>query len=559
MASRYSIATVFTANDKVSAPINKMRNRIDRTLRATRAGVERVDRSMSKLSSNIMGVAKTAFNIAAIGIGGIAASVTLFTREFSKIEDAEAAFTPLMGGAKRAKELVDALNETSASTPFQFENLADTANQLLPIMNGNIEKTIKTIRMLGDTSGGNAQKLDSITRGFTKAMLKGKVDLESLNMIGEAGVPIFQQLASVMGTEVNESFFKMISAGKVTTQQLTKAFEKMTSEGGIFFGGMEIASKTTSGLWSTLKDNISLTAAEIGSVLSPVVKDLLGNSISIAQKVRDWVKANKELISEKFLKFVESIKTTTKTLIDNIIALNEKNDILKSFTDAFESLVSVFSFLGKHGKTIAILTAAILGLNLALKAVSITLGIINVLATLNPFGLMVVGAVALIGVFTALFVWTDDIIKSFESMPNAIRLILTPLELLLKGIRFVKENIGSLGNNVLGFLGFGDDKKEQSSNPQTQMIRPSSKVVKDNIGSLGNNVLGFLGLGDNKKEQTSKPQTQMVSPSSRVAKNIQETRESSSAEITIRDDSGRAEVTKGTLSNNINMTRSGGF
>ena len=67
-------------------------------------------------------------------------------------------------------------------------------NEFVSQMIDDIENTIKTLRMLGDTAGGNAQKLDTITRGFTKSMLKGKVDLESLNMIAESGVPIFSEL-----------------------------------------------------------------------------------------------------------------------------------------------------------------------------------------------------------------------------------------------------------------------------------------------------------------------------------------------------------------------------
>ena len=171
------------------------------------------------------------------------------------IEDMKAAFTPLLGSVDRASELVDKLNETAATTPFQLENIASAAKQLLPALGGDMEKVLSTFRMLGDTSGGNAQKLESITRGYTKAMLTGKVGMESLNMIAEAGVPIYTELAESMGISVAE-MTALSSAGKITTTDLTNAFQRMTEEGGLFFDGMEIASQTFNGKISTLNDSV---------------------------------------------------------------------------------------------------------------------------------------------------------------------------------------------------------------------------------------------------------------------------------------------------------------
>lgn len=217
--------------------------------------------------------------------------------EARKLEDAEAAFTPLMGGATNARKLVDELNIAAAKTPFQFDAISKSAKQLLPVMNQDIEKTIDTFKMLGDTAGGNAQKLDSITRGFTKAMLKGKVDMESLNMIAEAGVPIFTEMASTMGYGKDQmsDFFKEISTGKVSTDIMVETFKKMTSEGGIFFEGMIIASKTTSGVFSTLADSISMTAAGIGQKFLPAIKEIALNIIKVSASILEWVKEGDNL------------------------------------------------------------------------------------------------------------------------------------------------------------------------------------------------------------------------------------------------------------------------
>lgn len=302
----FEIKTTFRGVDKLSRVVGRMQTRIARFSSVSSRALKKVDRVMSSVTRVMTKGLKYGAVATAAGIGLLTTAAWKLVGAFSKIEDAEAAFTPVLGGAARAKDMVAALNKTAATTPFQFETLSSAAKQLLPNMGGDIEKTIERIRMLGDTAGGNAQKMDSIVRGYNKALLKGKVDMESLNMIAEAGVPIFNTLGEVMNLN-QEKMFKTISKGKVQTSVLTAALQKMTSEGGIFFKGMEIASQTLTGKISTLKDNVGLTAAEFGSVLAPVLKDVVDELTGVAGRAREWVIANKDLIKSRFQEIVAKI------------------------------------------------------------------------------------------------------------------------------------------------------------------------------------------------------------------------------------------------------------
>jgi len=261
--------------------------------------------------------ARTFIGIASLGIGGLAFSIKKLMGSFSLVEDAEASFTPLLGSVNKAKELVGALNKTAASTPFQFENLSSVALQLLPSMNGNIKETISLTRMLGDTAGGNAQRLDSVTRGYNKALIKGKVDLEGLNIIAEAGVPIFQELGKQQGLS-GAKLFKAISAGKIKITDLTQTFQTMTSKGGLFYKGMEIASKTLTGQISTLRDNITLAAADAGSTLAPMLKGMVGNLTKMIQKNRPQIKKFFQELAKKIPGYIQNIIKFFKKLRDTV-------------------------------------------------------------------------------------------------------------------------------------------------------------------------------------------------------------------------------------------------
>ncbi|ETR68679.1 MAG: hypothetical protein OMM_04421 [Candidatus Magnetoglobus multicellularis str. Araruama] len=343
------VETRFTARDQ---SLNKVIKNNTRAMtlfgKRTEAAFNRASRSGRGFGDVMKGVLGAA--IVQRGIGLLKEGLIGVVNATRQIEDATASFTPLMGSAEKAAKLVARLNKEAATTPFQFEGIASVAKQLLPSMNGDIERTAETFRMLGDTAGGNIQKLESITRGFNKALLKGKPDMEALNMIAEAGVPIFQEMAKTMGVS-KAQLFEMSKQGKLTNAALEQTFKNMTAEGGIFYKGMEIASQTLSGKISTLKDTISITAGTLGQEFLPQMKQGIDKVIAITQATGDWLIENKELI------------------------------------------MKMFKFLGLLIK----FSPVIIGLIAAWKAYAAVQAIVNALAAANPIGLIIIAIGILIG------------------------------------------------------------------------------------------------------------------------------------------------------------------
>jgi len=458
MAGKFSIEAVFKAIDRVSAPVSRMQNRVGKFTRSAQRHFRSLNSSLDSFISNLKSAGVRVLGVATAAFTGLTAATLGFIKQASLIEDATAAFTPLLGGAEKAEQL--------------------------PVMQGDINNTIKTLRMLGDTAGGNAQKLDSITRGFTKAMLKGKVDMESLNMIAEAGVPIFTELAASMGTEVGADFFKMISAGEVATDDLIGAFDRMTRKGGVFFGGMEIASRTQSGLWSTLKDNVALTAAAIGQQILPISKQYTRQAIELAGNIREWVNANKELIGQR-------IQDTLSFITSN---LGNFLRIARGVLSVIAAIVAVSVTL----KTVMLASAV------ATKAWAIAMGVLkgvmfalNLAMSIGPVGTILL----LISLAALLITHWDEVVAAITA---GINFIAKPFEDIIGGITAVFK---------------------------------SAKAI--------------FGGGE----------SEIVTPQERVAKTTDERRETSTAELTIRDETGKAELTKSNNVKGIGLTlaESGAF
>ena len=357
MGASYSISTKFTAIDRFSAVTDKITSRLEKLRNKAENALQPLNR-----------IAKIGV---AAAVTGAALAVRKFVTEASKIEDAVAGFTPLVGSADKARKLINMMNIVAAKTPFEFEDISKTVGYVLPFMNGNLEDTIKLFSMLGDTAKGNSQKLESITRGYSKALGKGKVDMESLNMIGEAGVPIIAELAKMYGVSTAK-IFEMSSKGQIGIKDLNKVFQIMTSKGGIFFKGMEIASQTASGKISTLKDTINLTFAAIGEKMLPVIKEFTDRAIAAAEKIQKWAEANKELIQVKVREYAEGLMKVLSFLFNNF----EK--IIKVVKWA----VIVFTSLWTITKLLTIAQAAATG---ATFAYNVVLGLSAALAGKSAF------------------------------------------------------------------------------------------------------------------------------------------------------------------------------
>ena len=389
MPRELPIKTVFKAVDEITRPLKQMQSRIGRFSDNSMRSMRMLEMRFNRVNRSVTSIGKTGFVAATAGSAALGLGISKVVKEFSKLENAEAAFTPLLKSGAKAKEMVEAIQATASTTPFQFENLQKSVGQLLPVMNGDIQNTIKTLRMIGDTAGGDAQKLEGITRGFTKAMLKRKVDMESFNMIVEKGVPILDDLRKVAtdinfnkfkGTTDQEKFFSAMRRGLITTDHLTKAFERMTSKGGIFFRGMEIASKTTTGKLSTMMDNFSLMLARVGGAIAPELNKLFDSlnkqfidlSLILSQSI------NQEKLAQTFKEVFGSIISMLNNVSSTVKALLNNPSGLDNLKTVISGIVGLTKFIISNAKEILIFGAAWVGLSIAIKTATVAMGAYNI-------------------------------------------------------------------------------------------------------------------------------------------------------------------------------------
>lgn len=211
----------------------------------------------------------------------LTAVAALGVKSASKIEDFTASFTTLLGSEPEAKQMIATINEMAGITPFDPDPLIQSTQTLMSF-GIEAENVNDTLRMLGDSSKGSAETLQTLSTAYGRVAAKGKASMEELNMMINQGVPILGELAKVMGVAENE-IIEMVSKGKVGFAEVSQAFENMTSQGGVFYKGMETASETLSGKLSTLKGNFDLLGASLMQEMLPTLKGLVDTANSIVK------------------------------------------------------------------------------------------------------------------------------------------------------------------------------------------------------------------------------------------------------------------------------------
>lgn len=243
------------------------------------------DKSIKDSESKMSAFGKKAGKV----MGGVATSIAaiLTTVAIASVKAAgdmemlTTQFEVMLGSAEKANAMMDQLKQFASTTPFSLEDLSKGTQNLLSFGVAE-DKVIQTMRMLGDTAGGNAEKLNSLVGAYGKVQVKGKAGLEELNMMAERGLPIYDTLAKQLGM-TKEEFMSMKGGVKVSAEEVEKAFQTMTSEGGMFYQGMQKQSMTFQGMLSTLKDNITLTLAGIGEKLLPPIKKVMDKITQLLQ------------------------------------------------------------------------------------------------------------------------------------------------------------------------------------------------------------------------------------------------------------------------------------
>jgi TP901 family phage tail tape measure protein len=296
-----------------------------------------------------------------------------------------------------------------------------------------------------------------------------------------------------------------------------------------------------------------------------------GNSMEMASVMRDTVQGNlSELRSAIEAVKIEIFNLNKGPLTDVIAKTTEwvrtmGPDAAGSIGKFMLKIINNFDEIVEAIKRVAIGLAIFYSLLLLLKSLALILTVVNLLLAANPITLVVLGVLALIAAVALVIYYFDELTAAFmdsgvgvDALLVTIGLLTGPLGFLVAGAELIikywspiKTFFKDLWAGVVSIFDYSISK--------IMGFIDKVKSIAGIISIVGGGVASALGFGGDAGRDGASGGPQVISPGARVADSINEQRTTSSAEVTIRDESGRAEVTGGNLGRSIFLTPSGGF
>ena len=261
---------LFILKDKISDKlkgINKNIEDFDKKLKGASIQLEHFKKkteNIAKLGNGIKNVGK-AFTVGVtlpvVAMGGA------MVKAAADIESMQQQLSTMLGSAEAGGKMFEEIKTMAAKTPFETKDLMSATNTMLGFGIAQ-EKVLPLMNQLGDISGGNADRFQSLALAFSQVSSAGKLQGQDLLQMINAGFNPLESIAKRTGKSVGY-WKEQMSKGKVTVEMVEQAMKDATSEGGRFFGMMEKQSKTALGQWSTFQDNLNMVLAEFGKIILP--------------------------------------------------------------------------------------------------------------------------------------------------------------------------------------------------------------------------------------------------------------------------------------------------
>lgn len=377
----------------------------------------------------------TAFaGIAAIGVKYNATMETYAT-----------SFEVMTGSAEKAAEVVDELKDIVASTPFEMPELAETT-QLLMNYGFTADDALDKMQMLGDISQDSAEKMNRIATAYGQMSSAGKVSLEDVKQMIEAGFNPLQEISESTG-ESMESLYDRISAGTISVDEITASMQRSTSEGGRYFQSMEKQSLTFSGQMSTLKDNVQ---GLLGNVTSGIFEKLAQDVLPKINEVLTTV--NTAFEEGGFQGVLDAIGEMSPALDGVITKIQSFSTFLQNLGISPAAFAGIVAAIGPAITVVGTLVRGIGGISTAISGISTAVsglgGIKGIFTALTgPVGLTVTAIMGLVAAFSYLMATNDGF---RESVMTTISTIMSSLQPILQTLMGLLMEIGGIIFETIG-------------------------------------------------------------------------------------------------------------
>ncbi len=304
---------------------------LNRALESIRGEVARARQSITSMGASVAG----ALAVATTAVAGLKQAfdwVANVPKQAARFEDLQVALSQMMGDAAAAGELLNDLWMDAANGSVTLEQMAQAAGPLVAVFS-NTSTVREWARRFADISTGSGYAVDMLAKMYSRMMQLGKVDSRSVEQLGKAGIPIYQELAKVVGVSTDR-IIDMVKKGRVSADQFSQALRNMTDEGGAYHQLSSQLSNSTAGSWGTMMESFNLLAAQLGKPINDAIRPMLQE---IGQKLQAAIPQMQEFgrqVAGSFTTVIEVASPLVSGLVEIVSALGGLKTVVAAVVSA---------------------------------------------------------------------------------------------------------------------------------------------------------------------------------------------------------------------------------
>lgn len=308
----------------------------------------------------------------AVEIGGLVA-IKKFGSDVieatGKMQQLQVALSTILQDKSKADQLIADIVQFAAKTPFNLDDVATGAKQLLAY-GSSADNVVNELSMLGDVASGLQIPIGQLIYLYGTLRTQGRAMTVDIRQFAGRGIPIYEELAKVLGVS-KDQVGELVKEGKVGFKEVEQAFKNMTSEGGKFANLMESSAGTWPQRLSNIEDTLFQKMNEFGNKYKEVFEFGIGTAEDLVESLDDVLSIMGGLIA--------AYGTYKAALITAAVAQKAVG------------FVESIRLIGMYRKELGLATAAQQAFNLAAKS--------NVYVTLLA---------ALVGIGTAVYMFSKN-------------------------------------------------------------------------------------------------------------------------------------------------------
>lgn len=278
--------TVVIDNDEAVKKLRELQKVAKTTTSSIVKDSERMDASWQQMKNSLMSIT------AGVSFAALAKQVVQIRGE---VQQLEVAFETMLGSKQKADTLMTEIIDLAAKTPFGLQDVSNATKMLLAY-GSTAEQVTDEIKMLGNIASGLSIPLNDMIYLYGTTRTQGRMFTQDLRQFMGRGIPLAEELAKQFGV-TKDKVGELVTAGKVGFDEMAKALQAMTSEGGKFNDLMDKQSQTISGQISNLEDAIYQMFNEIGESSEGVISDLISGASWVVEHYQEILNVLKYVIA----------------------------------------------------------------------------------------------------------------------------------------------------------------------------------------------------------------------------------------------------------------------